>query len=56
MISKKRRLAWAHDVINEAKIYGAPEGRKRQRKYSNYVELTINLIDEEPTSFEEALK
>ena len=36
--------------------YGAPEGRKRQRKYSNYVELTINLVDEEPTSFEEDLK
>ena len=43
-------------VIKEGEIYGAPKRRKRQRNYSNYVELMINLVDEEPTRFEEALK
>ena len=56
MISKKRRPSWAHDIIREAKRYDAPEGSKIQRIYSNYVELLINLVDEEPTCFEEALK
>ena len=56
MISTKGRPNWAHDVIKEAKRYGAPEGSKRQRIYSNYVEVMRNLVDEEPTCFEEASK
>ena len=56
VISTKRRPTWAHDIIQEVEIYGAPEGRKRQRLYSNYVALMCNLVDEEPTSFEEATK
>ena len=53
MISTKRRPASTRDIIREAKRYGAPEASKRQRIYSNYVALTGNLIDEEPTCFEE---
>ena len=34
---KKRRPSWAHDIIREEEWYGAPEGNKRQRIYSNYV-------------------
>ena len=54
MISTKRRLDWSRDIIREEEIYGAPEGRKRQRIYSNYVALMGNLFDESPTCFEEA--
>ena len=54
MISTKRRPPWARDVIKESEIYGAPKESKRQRIYPNYVPLMRNLVDEEPTSFEEA--
>ena len=56
MISIKRRPTWACDIIREAERYGAPEGSKRQRIYSNYVALMSNLVDEEPTCFEVASK
>ena len=56
MIFKKRRPSWARDIIKEAKRYGAPKGSKRQRIYYNYVALMCNLVDEEPTCFEEASK
>ena len=53
MISTKRRPYWDRDVIKEAKRYGALEGSKIQRIYLNYVALMRNLVDEEPTCFEE---
>ena len=56
MISTKRRPSWDRDVIKEVESYGAPEGSKRQRIYSNYVELMRNLVNEEPTCFEYASK
>ena len=56
MISIKRIPTWARDVIKEVERYGALEGRKRQRIYSNYVVLMSNLVGEEPTCFEEASK
>ena len=56
MISLKRRPAWARDVIKEVERYGAPKGIKRQRIHSNYVALMRNLVDEEPTCFEESSK
>ena len=50
----------AHEVIQDAEKYGAPKGTlsesKRPSSYSNYVALMCNLIDEEPTCFEEATK
>ena len=52
MISIRIRLAWAHDIIQEAERYGALEGSKRPRLYSNYIELMYKLVHEEPTCFE----
>ena len=58
MITHKRRPAWAREIIQDAEKYGAPEGTlkesKRPRPYSSYVALMCNLVDEEPTYFEEA--
>ena len=56
MISIRIIIAWAHDIIQEVEIYGALEGSKRPRLYSNYVALMCNLVHEEPTCFEEASK
>ena len=42
--------------IKVHKKYGALEGSKRPRIYSNYVALMCNLVDIEPTCFEEATK
>ena len=60
MISQKRKPAWSREVIEEAKIHGVPEGTIRERKNSNpypsYVALMCDLIDKEPTCFEEETK
>ena len=55
-ISTRRRPSWACDIIQEAERYGSREGRKRLKIHSNYVALMCNLVDEEPTCFEEASK
>ena len=55
-ISKKIRPNWVHDVVQGAKIYGAPEGSKRLRTHPSYVALMCNLVDVEPTYFEDATK
>ena len=56
-ISRKRNPAWAREIIQEAEIYGAPEGStrisKKPKTFSNYVALMCNLVDQEPTSYEE---
>ena len=43
LISQKRKPAWDHEVIVEAKRHGAPEGaiqeRKKPKSYPNYMEL-----------------
>ena len=50
----------AHEVIQDEKYYGAPKGTliesKRPRPYSRYMALMCNLVDEQPTCFEEAIK
>ena len=60
MISRKRRLSWAREVIQEAKRHGVPEETigeiKRPKPYPSYVALMCDLIDKEPTCFEEATK
>ena len=57
-ISRKRKPAWVREIIQEAEIYGAPEGStrtsKRSNPYSSYVALMCDLVDQEPTSYEEA--
>ena len=54
----KRKLAWVQEVILDAEKYGAPEGihreSKRPRPYSIYVALLCDIIDKEPSNYEEA--
>ena len=56
----KRRPAWAHELMQEADKYGAPDETFRESKkpktYSSYVALLSNIIDVKPTSYEEAVK
>ena len=60
MISWKRKPVWACVVIEEAKRFGVPEGTIRERKkpksYPRYMALMCDLVDKEPTCFEEATK
>ena len=54
----KRKPAWVREIIQGAERYGAPEEnnkeRKRTRSYSGYVALLCDVIDKEPSSYEEA--
>ena len=56
-ISQKRKPTWVREIIQEAEKYGALEGStrtsKRSNPYSSYVALMCDLIDQEPTSYEE---
>ena len=55
--SHKMKPTWAHELIQDAKRYGAPEGMHRERKrpkpYNNYVALLFDIIDKEPSNYEE---
>ena len=57
MITKKRKSAWAREIIQDAEKYGALDGSFRESKkswpYSSYVELLCDIIDVEPTCYEE---
>ena len=59
-ISRKRKLALVREIIQEAEKYGAPEGStrksKRSKPFSNYVALMCDIVDHEPTSYEEAVQ
>ena len=56
-ISQKRKPAWVREIIQEAERYGALEGsmrtNKRSKPYSSYVALMCDLVDQEPTNYEE---
>jgi hypothetical protein len=58
MNTKKRRPAWARELIQDAENYGAPDRfireSKRPRPYSSYVASLSGIIDAEPTNYEEA--
>jgi hypothetical protein len=60
MISHKRKLAWERELIQYGEKYGAPEGTMRQVKkpnpFSSYMALMCDLIEKEPTCFEEAIQ
>ena len=60
LISRKRKPSWACELIEEEKIHGSPEGaileRKKPKSYPGYMALMCDLVDKEPTCFEEALK
>ena len=56
--SYKRKPTWGWKAILDAERYGTPEGihreRKRPRPYSSYVALLCDIIDKEPSNYEEA--
>jgi hypothetical protein len=58
VITYQRKPGWARELIQDAERYGAPNKTfresKRPRLYSNYVALVSNIIDAEPSSYEEA--
>jgi hypothetical protein len=60
MISHKRKPTWARELIQYAEKYGAPKGTMRQSKkpkpFSNYMALMCDLIEKEPTCFEESIQ
>ena len=54
----KRKPGWVREAIQDAESYGAPEEmhreRKRTRSYSGYVALLCDIIEKEPSNYEEA--
>jgi hypothetical protein len=58
--TKKRRPAWAREIIQDVEKYGAPDGsfreRKKPRPYSSYVALLCDIIDVDPTCYEEVVE
>ena len=59
-VSCKRKLAWALELIQDVERYGAPEGSLRESKrphiYLSYMTLLSDIIDVEPSSFEESVE
>jgi hypothetical protein len=59
-ILHKRKLAWARELIQDGEKYGVPQGTTRQVKrpkpFSSYTALMCDLLEEEPTFFEEAIQ
>ena len=59
-VSHKKKLAWARELIQDAERYGAPEESlresKRPRIYSSYMALLSDIIDVEPSNFEEVVE
>jgi hypothetical protein len=60
VIFHKRNLAWARDLIQDGEKYGVPEGTMRQVKkpnpFSYYMALMYDLLEKEPTCFEESIQ
>jgi hypothetical protein len=60
MISHKRNPSWEKEFIQYAKKYGAPKGTMRQGKkakpLSSYMALMCDLVEKEPTCFEESIQ
>jgi hypothetical protein len=56
----KKRPAWTREIIQDTEKYGAPEGTYRESKkpkpYSSYVALLSDIIDAEPTCYEEVCR
>ena len=55
-----RKPGWVHEIIQGTERYGAsketPRGRKRTRSCSSYVALLCDIIDKEPSNYEEAVE
>jgi hypothetical protein len=59
-ISHKRKPTWARELIQYGEKYGVPEGTTRQVKrpnpFSSYMDLMCDILEKEPTCFEEAIQ
>jgi hypothetical protein len=59
-ISHKRKPSWARELIQDGEKYGDLEGTTRQVKrpkpFSSYMALMCDLLEKEPTCFEEAIQ
>jgi hypothetical protein len=59
-ISHKRKHVWARELIQDGEKYGIPEETTRQVKrpkpFSSYMALMCDLLEKEPTCFEEAIQ
>jgi hypothetical protein len=57
--SHKRKPSWERELIQDGEKNCVPEGTSRQVRrpnpFSSYTALMCNLLDEEPTCFEEAI-
>jgi hypothetical protein len=58
-IFHKRKPAWERELIQDGEKYGVPKGTMRQVKkpkpFSSYMALMCDLLEKEPTLFEEAI-
>jgi hypothetical protein len=58
-ILHKRKPAWDRELIQYGENYSVPQGTTRQVKrpkpFSSYTALMCDLLEEEPTCFEEAI-
>jgi hypothetical protein len=59
-ILRKRKPAWARELIQDGEKYGVPEGTtrhvKKPKPFSSYMALMCDLLENEPTYFEEAIQ
>ena len=59
-MSRKRNPTWTREIIQEAERYRALEGSTRARNkpktFSNYLALICDLVDQEPTNYEDAMQ
>jgi U3 small nucleolar RNA-associated protein 14 len=59
-ISHKRKTTWARELIQVGEKYGVREGAMRQVKkpksFSSYMALMCDLLEKEPTYFEESIQ
>jgi hypothetical protein len=59
-ISHKRKPAWARELIQDGEKYGVPKGItrhvKRPKPFSSYLALMCDILEKEPTYFEEAIQ
>jgi hypothetical protein len=58
-IFHKRNPAWAREIIQDGEKYNVPQGTtrhvKRPKPFSSYTTLMCDLLEEEPTCFEESI-
>jgi hypothetical protein len=59
-ISHKRNPSWVREIIQYGEKYGALEGTMRQVKkpkpFSNYMDLLCDILEKDPTCFEESIQ